>query len=138
MAHSATLSKKYGRYEYTRQNLLEGFTEDSMARKVANYSNTVLAIIPTPVKLKTDEYKRFWNQNNFYLKQYGTHTTNVNQTIMPNRVACYLYDAVMLYATAATEYLKESNKTAEESIQDGEGITSRILGRTYRSESSFD
>lgn len=101
---------------------------------MTNYSRNVLAIIPTPVDLKSEQYKSFWLQSNDYLKYYGTFTSSHNMTIKPNRIACYLYDAVMLYAHAATQYLAESNKTAEESLNNGAEITKRILGKTYRSK----
>jgi hypothetical protein len=57
-------------------------------------------------------------------------------TFKTNRFACYLYDAVTLYANALHESIMEAraiNLTDEEAIDNGQQIISKILGRKYKS-----
>lgn len=55
-----------------------------------------------------------------------------------NRFACYLYDAVKLYASALTVLLNETvNQQLSvdyDPISDGKRIIRHILGRVYRSK----
>lgn len=56
--------------------------------------------------------------------------------LMPFRMACYLYDAVMLYANALSELLHASNDTVfEDVINDGRKIINQIISNNkYESE----
>ncbi|MFH4974134.1 hypothetical protein AB6A40_000843 [Gnathostoma spinigerum] len=110
--------------------------------KVVNFSRSSLAIIPTPVRLNSAEFTAFWQKANRYLKYFGVQRHESNTSIKANRFACYLYDAVKLYATALTTVL---NETAKDGIKpgydptkDGERIVSKIFGRVYRSIQGFD
>uniref|UniRef100_A0A183CED9 Guanylate cyclase n=1 Tax=Globodera pallida TaxID=36090 RepID=A0A183CED9_GLOPA len=127
------------------RNTLRTLTEtwddlNSPDRRLVNYSRSALAIIPTPVKLNTPELKEFWRKTNAYLPRFGGFNNN-ETSIIANRYACYLYDAMMLYAQALDETIRDrlrANGTAAEAINDGARIVSRILGRTYRSVQGFD
>uniref|UniRef100_A0A183CF81 ANF_receptor domain-containing protein n=1 Tax=Globodera pallida TaxID=36090 RepID=A0A183CF81_GLOPA len=97
-------------------------------------------IISTPVQLNIPELKEFWRKANAYLPRFGGFNNN-ETSIIANRYACYLYDAMMLYAQALDETIQDRlrvNGTAAEAINDGARIVSRILGRTYRSVQGFD
>lgn len=56
-----------------------------------------------------------------------------------NRFACYLYDAVMLYARAMTEVLSETSEqqilSGYNPLSDGKRIVANILGKVYHSKS---
>uniref|UniRef100_A0A914H865 Guanylate cyclase n=1 Tax=Globodera rostochiensis TaxID=31243 RepID=A0A914H865_GLORO len=127
------------------RNTLRTLTEtwddlNSPDRRLVNYSRSALAIIPTPVQLNTPELKEFWRKTNAYLPRFGGYNNN-ETSIIANRYACYLYDAMMLYAQALDETIRDrlrANGTAAEAINDGARIVSRILGRTYRSVQGFD
>uniref|UniRef100_A0A915Q3I8 Guanylate cyclase n=1 Tax=Setaria digitata TaxID=48799 RepID=A0A915Q3I8_9BILA len=115
---------------------------NSQDRKVVNFSKFALAIIPTPVQLNSPEFISFWRKANHYLSLFGVKQGNTTTSIKANRFACYLYDAVKLYASALTVVL---NETASEQlpvgydpISDGRRIVSHILGRVYRSIQGFD
>uniref|UniRef100_A0A914Z0Q9 Guanylate cyclase n=1 Tax=Panagrolaimus superbus TaxID=310955 RepID=A0A914Z0Q9_9BILA len=107
-------------------------------RQVVNYSKTALAVIPTPVKLDSKKFTNFWEKASTYLINFGVQKPDTD-TIKANRFACYLYDAVMLYAQALDEVLRE-NKPEEDydPLTDGELIISKILGRKYTSMQGFD
>ncbi|VDM21098.1 unnamed protein product [Wuchereria bancrofti] len=115
---------------------------NSQDRKVVNFSKFALAIIPTPVQLNAPEFIAFWRKANHYLSLFGVKQSNTATSIKANRFACYLYDAVKLYASALTIVL---NETANEQlsvgydpISDGKRIIGHILGRVYRSIQGFD
>uniref|UniRef100_A0A1I7XA08 Guanylate cyclase n=1 Tax=Heterorhabditis bacteriophora TaxID=37862 RepID=A0A1I7XA08_HETBA len=56
-----------------------------------------------------------------------------------NRFACYLYDAVYLYARALHELLEESSERDRyDATRDGAAIIKRIIGRKYTSMQGFD
>ncbi|KAI1724868.1 adenylate and guanylate cyclase catalytic domain-containing protein [Ditylenchus destructor] len=112
---------------------------NSQDRQVVNYSRTALAIIPTPVILDSPIFTEFWRKANHYLARFGVQQGKESRSgIKANRFACYLYDAVMLYARALHELMMETNSTAEAAISSGSGIVSRILGRKYTSMQGFD
>ncbi|VDM39574.1 unnamed protein product [Toxocara canis] len=115
---------------------------DSQDRKVVNFSKSALAIIPTPVRLNTPEFMAFWQKANFYLSLFGVRRHDSASSIKANRFACYLYDAVKLYATALTAVIDDTpaHKIAAgyDPISDGERIISKIIGRVYHSVQGFD
>ena len=112
---------------------------DSPDRQVVNFSKTALAIIPTPVKLESNKFIEFWEKANNYLVNFGVQKHDTALSIKANRFACYLYDAVMLYAEALNELIKESPPTDEyDPLNDGNAIISRIRGRKYTSMQGFD
>ena len=108
---------------------------------LVEYSRSALAIIPTPVQLDSKVFTEFWQKANSYLPQFGVHQQEIGPQIQANRFACYLYDAVCLYAQALHERIAEavmSNSTAEMAINNGREIVARILGRKYKSMQGFD
>ncbi|KAI1715408.1 receptor family ligand binding region domain-containing protein [Ditylenchus destructor] len=102
---------------------------NSQDRQVVNYSRTALAIIPTPVILDSPIFTEFWRKANHYLARFGVQQGKESRSgIKANRFACYLYDAVMLYARALHELMMETNSTAEAAISSGsmQGFDMRI------------
>lgn len=67
-----------------------------------------------------------------YLPQFGVQKHEQEMSIKANRFACYLYDAVMLYAKALHELMYETN-LPNEAITNGSAIIEKLLGRTYKS-----
>lgn len=112
---------------------------NSPDRQVVNFSKTALAIIPTPVKLESDKFIDFWEKANNYLVNFGVQKHDTALSIKANRFACYLYDAVMLYAAALNELLMEFPPTNDyDPISDGRSIIAKVLGRKYTSMQGFD
>ncbi|VDM94971.1 unnamed protein product [Thelazia callipaeda] len=115
---------------------------NSQDRKVVNFSRSALAIIPTPVQLSTPEFKSFWRKANHYLSLFGVKQRGTSTSIKANRFACYLYDAVKIYALALTVVLNETTREQLSSgynpVCDGKRIITHILGRVYRSIQGFD
>ncbi|VDK69516.1 unnamed protein product [Litomosoides sigmodontis] len=115
---------------------------NSQDRKVVNFSKFALAIIPTPVQLNAPEFVAFWRKANHYLPLFGVKQNSTTPSIKVNRFACYLYDAVKLYASALTVVLNETiNQQLSvdyDPISDGKRIIHHILGRVYRSIQGFD
>uniref|UniRef100_A0A915CXI3 Receptor ligand binding region domain-containing protein n=1 Tax=Ditylenchus dipsaci TaxID=166011 RepID=A0A915CXI3_9BILA len=111
---------------------------DSEDRQVVNYSRTALAVIPTPVDLVSPVFTEFWRKANLYLPRFGVQQQEIASSIKANRFACYLYDAVMLYAKALHELMAETNMTAEAALSSGSSIISRILNKKYTSMQGFD
>ncbi|VDK69925.1 unnamed protein product [Onchocerca ochengi] len=115
---------------------------NSQDRKVVNFSKFALAIIPTPVHLNAPEFITFWRKANQYLSLFGVRRNTTTTSIKANRFACYLYDAVKLYASALTAVLNETTSeqlsAGYDPISDGKRIISHILGRVYRSIQGFD
>src|SRR5437870_3323467 len=98
---------------------------NSSDRQLVNYSRSALVIIPTPVRLDSKEFVEFWKRSSDYLPRFGVspltvsasteasfNTTTTATSIKANRYSCYLYDAVMLWATALHEVMTEGNVTA--------------------------
>ncbi|CAJ0587054.1 unnamed protein product, partial [Mesorhabditis spiculigera] len=108
--------------------------EDS---EMLNYAHNVIAVIPTPVKLDTPHFKKFWKLAIDYLVEFGVHKSAMQNSIKANRFACYLYDAVWVYARALDAHIKASPNLAEPEA-DGQGIIRRILGSTYYSIQGFE
>ncbi|CAJ0959875.1 unnamed protein product, partial [Mesorhabditis belari] len=105
---------------------------------MVDYAHNVMAIIPTPVKLDTPHFKKFWKLAIEYLQEFGVHKSAMQNDIKANRFACYLYDAVWVYARALDAHLKESPPNIEEPEAEGSKIVKRILGSTYYSIQGFD
>lgn len=103
-------------------------------RKAVNYSRSALAIIPTPIEYN-DKFKSFWNRSTNYLPNFGINANaHTSLQMIPFRMACYLYDAVMLYANAVSELAQSTNKTIDEVINNGTAIIQHIIGRKYASK----
>ncbi|VDK57207.1 unnamed protein product [Anisakis simplex] len=115
---------------------------DSPDQKVVNFSKSALAVIPTPVKLNTPEFTAFWQKANHYLSLFGVQRHDSTSSIKANRFACYLYDAVKLYAMAVTAVIDDTPASriaaGYDPISDGERIISKIIGRVYHSIQGFD
>uniref|UniRef100_A0A1I8AX58 Guanylate cyclase n=1 Tax=Steinernema glaseri TaxID=37863 RepID=A0A1I8AX58_9BILA len=107
--------------------------------KLLNYSQNALAIIPTPVKLNSQKYINFWERASEWIIAFGLSQHSAVGSVRSNRYACYLYDAVMLYAEALQKLLDERNTTnPEEVINDGVAIINKIIGKKYTSMQGFD
>lgn len=110
---------------------------DALDRKTVNYSRSALAIIPTPIEYN-DRFKSFWNRSTSYLPNFGIHANiYAKMQVIPFRMACYLYDAVMLYANAVSEIARDTNRTIEQVTNNGTAIIQHIIGRKYESKSTF-
>ncbi|CAI4232715.1 unnamed protein product [Auanema sp. JU1783] len=115
---------------------------NSSDRKVAEYLRNALAIIPSPVRLDSERFSKFWQSANQHLINFGVQKDPIahNWSIKVNRFACYLYDAVYLYATALNELLSdtvEEQARGYDPTRDGDAITRRIIGRRYDSMQGF-
>ncbi|CAD6195344.1 unnamed protein product [Caenorhabditis auriculariae] len=121
----------------TMNNLQQSWdATNSSDRKMVDYARSALAIIPTPVKLTSQRFHNFWSKANEHLHYFGVQKSGVlNVSIKANRIACYLYDAVYLYARAVHELIEINSKDA---INDGKLIIDRIVNRKYRSIQGFD
>ncbi|GMR36337.1 hypothetical protein PMAYCL1PPCAC_06532 [Pristionchus mayeri] len=114
---------------------------NSSDHQVAKFSRSALAIIPTPVTLDSPKFIAFWKKANEFLAKFGVQKDSIaeNAQIKANRFACYLYDAVMLYARALHRHIEKSeDKPASyDPVSDGEAITKWIIGSTYESMQGF-
>uniref|UniRef100_A0A7E4URV4 Guanylate cyclase n=1 Tax=Panagrellus redivivus TaxID=6233 RepID=A0A7E4URV4_PANRE len=112
---------------------------NSPDRQVVNYSKTALAIIPTPVKLDSPMFTTFWQKANQFLVNFGVQKHHTALSIKANRFACYLYDAVMLYAMALDELIRENaHNPSYNALEDGASIIAKVVGRKYSSMQGFD
>uniref|UniRef100_A0A183DZN0 ANF_receptor domain-containing protein n=1 Tax=Gongylonema pulchrum TaxID=637853 RepID=A0A183DZN0_9BILA len=106
---------------------------NSQDRKVVNFSKSALAIIPTPVQLNAPEFTAFWRKANQHLSLFGVKRHITSSSIKANRFACYLYDAVKLYAAALTLVMNETTSEqlagGYDPVSDGKRIISHVLGR---------
>lgn len=114
--------------------------DDSDDRKMIEYSKSAVAIIPTPVKLNSQRFYNFWKKANEYLHYFGVQKSGVLEVdIKANRIACYLYDAVYLYANAIHEMLEENDGDRRyDPTADGKAIMDRIINKKYTSIQGFD
>lgn len=111
----------------------ESWKVNSSERQIVNYSRSALAIIPTPIEYN-DKFNSFWDRSGRYLNDFGINVKDYNNMqLIPYRVACYLYDAVMLYADAVSELVASTNYTIEEVINNGTMIIKHIIGQKYQS-----
>jgi hypothetical protein len=118
--------------------LKETWKDNSGERKIVNYARSALAIIPTPITFN-DKFESFWNRSTGYINDFGINLKNhQNVQVMPFRMACYLYDAVMLYANAVSELVAFTNHTIEEVINNGTMVIKHILGQKYQSMQGFE
>lgn len=109
---------------------------NSSDRKMLDYSRAALSIIPTPVKLNTQRFYNFWKRAGEYMHYFGVQK---NDNLKGNRIACYLYDAVYLYARAIHELVEEyGNDENYDPTADGKAIIDRIVNKKYRSIQGFD
>ncbi|CAI5441250.1 unnamed protein product [Caenorhabditis angaria] len=130
-------------YRDTMRVLHEFWDEES--EKMVEYSRNSLAIIQTPVKLNSVKFNNFWKKAVSHLHYFGVdinvkkdpkEKTNI---FKGTRSACYLYDAVYLYARAVDELVKENvNRTGYDPTADGSAIIKKIVGKNYRSIQGFD
>ncbi|KAK6057967.1 hypothetical protein COOONC_04463, partial [Cooperia oncophora] len=105
------------------------------------YSRAALAIIPTPVELNSDRFKKFWAQAVKDLANFGITKHEHTWSIKVNRFACYLYDAVYLYARALHELIEETTERqmhGYDPTRDGAAIIKKVLNRKYSSMQGFD
>lgn len=54
---------------------------NSSDRDILNYAKTAFAIIPTPVKLDTPTFHKFWSKANEYLVNFGVQTHDTASSI---------------------------------------------------------
>ncbi|KAI6177512.1 Guanylate cyclase [Aphelenchoides bicaudatus] len=113
------------------------WTPTAPDRKAVNYSRSALAIIPTPIEYN-DRFKSFWNRSTNYLSNFGINVNSHTTQMIPFRMACYLYDAVMLYANAVHELVRDTNRTFDQVINNGTAIIQHIIGRKYESMQGFE
>uniref|UniRef100_A0A8R1I6R9 ANF_receptor domain-containing protein n=1 Tax=Caenorhabditis japonica TaxID=281687 RepID=A0A8R1I6R9_CAEJA len=105
---------------------------NSSDRKMLDYAQSALSIIPTPVKLNSERFYNFWKKAGDYMHYFGVQKT-VN--LKGNRIACYLYDAVYLYARAIQELVDEfGSDRAYDPTADGKAIIDRIVNKKYRKD----
>ncbi|CAO4365911.1 unnamed protein product [Caenorhabditis nigoni] len=111
---------------------------NSSDRKMLDYARNALSIIPTPVKLNSQRFYNFWKRAGEYMHHFGVQKTD-NLKFQGNRIACYLYDAVYLYARAIHELVDEyGNDDAYDPTADGKAIIDRIVNKKYKSIQGFD
>ncbi|KAF1766037.1 hypothetical protein GCK72_005992 [Caenorhabditis remanei] len=109
---------------------------NSSDRKMLDYAKSALSIIPTPVKLNSQRFYNFWKKAGDYMHHFGVQKTD---NLKGNRIACYLYDAVYLYARAIHELVEEyGSDESYDPTADGKAIIDRIVNKKYRSIQGFD
>ncbi|KJH52071.1 ligand-binding protein, receptor family [Dictyocaulus viviparus] len=109
---------------------------NSSDHQIIGYSRAALAIIPTPVELNSERFKRFWEQAVKDLVNFGITKHEHTWSIKVNRFACYLYDAIYLYARALHELIEETVERQAhgyDPTRDGAAIIKKILNRKYSS-----
>ncbi|KAK6738821.1 hypothetical protein RB195_020741 [Necator americanus] len=114
---------------------------NSSDHRIIGYSRAALAIIPTPVELNSARFKKFWEQAVKDLSNFGISKHEHTWSIKVNRFACYLYDAVYLYARALHELIEETSERQAhgyDPTRDGAAIINKILNRKYSSMQGFD
>ncbi|EYC01466.1 hypothetical protein Y032_0107g3818 [Ancylostoma ceylanicum] len=114
---------------------------NSSDHRIIGYSRAALAIIPTPVELNSARFKKFWEQAVKDLSNFGITKHEHTWSIKVNRFACYLYDAVYLYARALHELIEETYERQArgyDPTRDGAAIIKKILNRKYSSMQGFD
>ncbi|VDM77114.1 unnamed protein product, partial [Strongylus vulgaris] len=133
---------------------------NSSDHRIIGYSRAALAIIPTPVELNSASsikifdiycaksgdvslpnkaienfrFKKFWEQAVKDLSNFGITKHEHTWSIKVNRFACYLYDAVYLYARALHELIEETYEQQAhgyDPTRDGAAIIKKILNRKY-------
>ncbi|PIO71702.1 hypothetical protein TELCIR_06394 [Teladorsagia circumcincta] len=114
---------------------------NSSDHRIIGYSRAALAIIPTPVELNSERFKKFWAQAVKDLANFGITKHEHTWSIKVNRFACYLYDAVYLYARALHELIEETTDRQAhgyDPTRDGAAIIKKVLNRKYSSMQGFD
>lgn len=114
---------------------------NSSDHRIIGYSRAALAIIPTPVELNSERFKKFWEQAVKDLANFGITKHEHTWSIKVNRFACYLYDAVYLYARALHELIEETTERQAhgyDPTRDGAAIIKKVLNRKYSSMQGFD
>ncbi|VDM63969.1 unnamed protein product [Angiostrongylus costaricensis] len=114
---------------------------NSSDHRIIGYSRAALAIIPTPVELNSERFKKFWEQAVKDLVNFGITKHEHTWSIKVNRFACYLYDAIYLYARALNELIEETSEQQAhgyDPTRDGAAIIRKILNRKYSSMQGFD
>lgn len=111
---------------------------NSSDRKMLDYARSALSIIPTPVKLNSQRFYNFWKKAGDYMHHFGVQKAD-NLKVKGNRIACYLYDAVYLYARAIHELVEDyGSDESYDPTADGKAIIDRIVNKKYRSIQGFD
>uniref|UniRef100_A0A1I7TT06 Guanylate cyclase n=1 Tax=Caenorhabditis tropicalis TaxID=1561998 RepID=A0A1I7TT06_9PELO len=111
---------------------------NSSDRKMLDYARSALSIIPTPVKLNSQRFYNFWKKAGDYMHHFGVQKAD-NLKFKGNRIACYLYDAVYLYARAIHELVEDyGSDELYDPTADGKAIIDRIVNKKYRSIQGFD
>uniref|UniRef100_A0A5S6Q8M7 Guanylate cyclase n=1 Tax=Trichuris muris TaxID=70415 RepID=A0A5S6Q8M7_TRIMR len=118
---------------------IEEFHSFPYVNRIIDLSRSLLAIIPSPVTFSDSTWKEFWAKVNQYnmLPPFNffnpTSTSRFGKYPVVNRYASYLYDAVMLYATALHEEIEAGGN-----VRNGSAIITRIFNRRYKSMQGFE
>ncbi|XP_003371920.1 guanylate cyclase 32E [Trichinella spiralis] len=118
---------------------VEEFHNYPFVNRIVDLSRSVLAIIPSPVTFTDKAWQEFWEKVNQYNAQPPFNFFNpvgnshIGKYPVVNRYATYLYDAVMLYATALHEELQAGGDP-----RNGSAIIGRIFNRRYQSMQGFE
>ncbi|VDO94942.1 unnamed protein product [Soboliphyme baturini] len=127
---------------------VEEFHNFPFVNRIVDLSRSLLAIIPSPVSFTNPEWRHFWRMVTEYNAQppfnffNPASTTRLLKYGVANRYASYLYDAVMLYATALHEVIQENGSIQGFEMQidekgDAEGNFT-LLTRQHLPESKFN
>ncbi|KRX90032.1 Guanylate cyclase 32E [Trichinella pseudospiralis] len=117
----------------------EYFHNYPFVNRIVDLSRSVLAIIPSPVTFTDKAWQEFWEKVNQYNAQppfnffNPVSNSHIGKYPVVNRYATYLYDAVMLYATALHEELQAGGDP-----RNGSAIIGRIFNRRYQSMQGFE
>ncbi|CAB3405369.1 unnamed protein product [Caenorhabditis bovis] len=107
-------------------------------RKMIDYAQSTISIIPTPVKLNSPKFFTFWKRAADYVHYFGVQKTD-SLNLKGNRIACYLYDAVYLYARAVDELIRRNSHDPEfDPTEDGSAIIDLIVNKKYTSIQGFE
>ncbi|KRZ28144.1 Guanylate cyclase 32E, partial [Trichinella pseudospiralis] len=118
---------------------VEEFHNYPFVNRIVDLSRSVLAIIPSPVTFTDKAWQEFWEKVNQYNAQppfnffNPVSNSHIGKYPVVNRYATYLYDAVMLYATALHEELQAGGDP-----RNGSAIIGRIFNRRYQSMQGFE
>ncbi|KHJ47399.1 adenylate/guanylate cyclase catalytic domain protein [Trichuris suis] len=118
---------------------VEEFHSFPYVNRIIDLSRSLLAIIPSPVTFSDSTWKEFWAKVNQYnmLPPFNffnpVSTSRFGKYPVVNRYASYLYDAVMLYATALHEEIEAGGN-----VKNGSAIITRIFNRRYKSMQGFE